>query len=93
MLQFAHMLHPGFFGDLGADGKRYAFTNTTAEAVELWLGEVMSAKVRRVANVRLNPVLGSPFEWLPDQKTLLVKLVPEDHIVIASALQATATAG
>jgi dipeptidyl aminopeptidase/acylaminoacyl peptidase len=69
------------FPQWSADGKRYAFTNTTADAVELWLGEVMSAKVRRVANVRLNPVPGSPFEWLPDQKTLLVKLVPEDHIV------------
>jgi dipeptidyl aminopeptidase/acylaminoacyl peptidase len=69
------------FPEWSADGKRYAFTNTTADAVELWVGEVMSAKVRRVANVRLNPVLGDPFEWLPDQKTLLVKLVPEDHIV------------
>jgi dipeptidyl aminopeptidase/acylaminoacyl peptidase len=69
------------FPEWSADGKRYAFTNTTADAVELWLGEVMSARVRRVANVRLNPLLGDPFEWLPDQKTLLVKLVPEDHIV------------
>jgi dipeptidyl aminopeptidase/acylaminoacyl peptidase len=62
-----------------ADGRRYAFTNMTADAVELWLGEATSGKVRRLANVRLNPVLGGALQWMPDQKTLLVKLVPTDQ--------------
>jgi dipeptidyl aminopeptidase/acylaminoacyl peptidase len=60
-----------------ADGTRFVFRNTTAEAVELWLGDATTGEVRRVPKVRLNPMFGSPVRWLPDQKTLLVKLVPE----------------
>lgn len=58
------------------DGTRFAFTNTTEEAVELYLADVKTASARRVGGVRLNPMLGSQLMWLPDQKALLVKLVP-----------------
>jgi dipeptidyl aminopeptidase/acylaminoacyl peptidase len=61
-----------------ADGKRYAFTNVTADAVELWVGEATSPKVRRISGVHLNPVLDDEVHWMPDQKTLLVKLVPKE---------------
>ncbi|HEY8088761.1 MAG TPA: prolyl oligopeptidase family serine peptidase, partial [Polyangiaceae bacterium] len=60
-----------------ADGKHYAFTNTTADAVELWLGDATNGEVHRVPGARLNPILGSTVQWTADQKTLLVKLVPE----------------
>jgi dipeptidyl aminopeptidase/acylaminoacyl peptidase len=33
--------------------------------------------VHRVAGARLNPMLGSAMQWMADQKTLLVKLVPD----------------
>ena len=59
-----------------ADGKRYAFRNNAATAVELWVGNATSASVQRVEGVRLNPMLGSSIRWMPDQRTLLVKLVP-----------------
>ncbi|MBN2360677.1 MAG: S9 family peptidase [Deltaproteobacteria bacterium] len=59
-----------------ADGKRYAFTNTASDAVELWLGERDRPTARRVAGVRLNPMLGDELQWLPDQRTLLLKTVP-----------------
>ena len=59
-----------------ADGRRYAFRNTAADSVELWVGDAHSAEVHRMAGVRLNPMLGSVVQWMPDQKTLLVKLVP-----------------
>jgi dipeptidyl aminopeptidase/acylaminoacyl peptidase len=58
-----------------ADGKRYAFQNTSSDAVELWIGDTTGA-TRRIAKVRLNPMLDIPMQWLADQKTLLVKLVP-----------------
>ena len=32
--------------------------------------------MRRVPGVRLNPMLGSELQWMPDQKSLLVKQVP-----------------
>lgn len=59
-----------------ADGLRFAFENIGATAVELWLGDARSGAVRRVPGVRLNQMFGDEMQWMPDQKTLLVKLVP-----------------
>ena len=60
-----------------ADGKRFAFQNIARDSVELWLGDGASGDVHKVADVRLNPMLGSTLQWMADQKTLLVKLVPD----------------
>ena len=60
-----------------ADGKRFAFQNTAADAVELWLGDAANGEVHRVMGARLNPMLGRAMQWMPDQRTLLVKLVPD----------------
>jgi dipeptidyl aminopeptidase/acylaminoacyl peptidase len=60
-----------------ADGKRFAFENIASEAVELWIGEAKTGKVHQIAGVRLNPMFEEELQWMPDQKTLLVKLVPE----------------
>ncbi|GGC64665.1 S9 family peptidase [Undibacterium terreum] len=59
-----------------ADGKRFAFENIAAEAVELWVGDAKTGAVHRVPGVRLNPMFEDELQWMPDQKTLLVKLVP-----------------
>ena len=63
-----------------ADGRRFAFRNTSQEAVELWIGDAATGAIKRLggAAVRLNPMLGSSHQWMPDQKTLLVKVVPSD---------------
>lgn len=58
-----------------ADGQRFAFENITAQAVELWVGDARTGAVRRLAGVRLNQMFGDQVQWMPDQKTLLVKLV------------------
>jgi dipeptidyl aminopeptidase/acylaminoacyl peptidase len=58
-----------------ADGQRFAFENVTAEAVELWVGDAGTGAVRRLPGVRLNQMFGDQMQWMPDQKTLLVKLV------------------
>jgi dipeptidyl aminopeptidase/acylaminoacyl peptidase len=60
-----------------ADGKRFAFVNLASEAVELWIGDAKTGKVHQVPGVRLNPMFNDEMQWMPDQKTLLVKLVPE----------------
>ena len=62
--------------DWSADGKRFAFSVIAADAVELWIGDVATAKVRRVEGVRLNPFFGWTSLWMPDQKTLLVQSIP-----------------
>ena len=60
-----------------ADGKHFAFANVASTSVELWIGDARSGKVRQVPGVRLNPMFGSELQWMPDQKTMLVKLVPD----------------
>ena len=59
-----------------ADGKRFAFANIAPESVELWIGDASTGAVHRVPGVRLNPMFEDEVQWMPDQKTLLVKLVP-----------------
>jgi dipeptidyl aminopeptidase/acylaminoacyl peptidase len=58
------------------DGATFAFRNTSRDAVELWAGS-RDGKTHRVGDVRLNPMLGSSHQWAPDNKTLLVKVVPD----------------
>jgi len=60
-----------------ADGKRFAFVNIAPESVELWIGDAKTGAVHRVSSARLNPMLNDELQWMPDQKTLLVKLVPK----------------
>jgi dipeptidyl aminopeptidase/acylaminoacyl peptidase len=65
------------------DGKQFAFTNTTAHGIELWIGSTLTGKTHRVPGVRINGVqLGLPgrgsnaIEWLCDNHTMLVRLTP-----------------
>jgi dipeptidyl aminopeptidase/acylaminoacyl peptidase len=60
-----------------ADGKRFAFVNIASDSVELWIGDARTGEVHRVPEVRLNPMFDDAMLWMPDQKTLLVKLVPK----------------
>ena len=60
-----------------ADGKRFAFVNIAPESVELWIGDAKTGEVHQVPGARLNPMFNDEMQWMPDQKTLLVKLVPE----------------
>jgi len=60
-----------------ADGKKFAFANIAVDSVELWIGDAATGAVHRVDGVRLNPMFEAEMQWMPDQKALLVKLVPE----------------
>jgi len=59
-----------------ADGKLFAFANIATDSVELWIGDGTTGALHPVPGVRLNPMFGDELQWMPDQKTLLVKLVP-----------------
>lgn len=68
------------------DGKQFAFTNTTANGIDLWITDAHTAKSRQLPGIRINGVIGiaqgtfnrtrPPVEWLGDSRTLLVRLVP-----------------
>ncbi|MBZ5523785.1 MAG: prolyl oligopeptidase family serine peptidase [Acidobacteriia bacterium] len=57
-------------------GEQFAFTNTTAGGIELWVGETAAARAYRIDNVRISAILGEPVQWMPDGRTLLVQTVP-----------------
>jgi dipeptidyl aminopeptidase/acylaminoacyl peptidase len=61
-----------------ADGKRFAFANTAKDAVELWIGDAATGALRKVPGVRLNPMFDGELQWMPDHRSLLVKLVPDN---------------
>ena len=60
-----------------ADGRHFAFTNLAPDAVELWVADATTGAAQRVPGVHLNPMFNGELQWMPDQKSLLVKLVPE----------------
>src|SRR5688572_11850441 len=54
-----------------ADGKRFAFTNTTSTGVELWIGDAADGRVRKIKDVRINTTSGDAVQWMPDNRSLL----------------------
>jgi len=62
-----------------ADGKRFAFVNIASDSVQLWIGDPATGAVKQVPGVHLNPMFNEEMKWMPDQKTLLVKLVPKSN--------------
>lgn len=61
-----------------ADGKYIAAGNITPAGIELWIVDTASAKAKKIPNVQVNTAFGG-FEWMPDQKSLLVNLVPSNR--------------
>jgi len=62
-----------------ANGTMFAFTNEAANGVELWVVDVATQKARQIPGLHVNPLLGSAVQWMPDQKTLLVKIIPAER--------------
>ena len=58
------------------DGQRFALTVGGADHIGLWVGSV-GGEVSRVEDLALNPLMGTPVSWLPDQERLLVRRVPQ----------------
>ncbi len=59
------------------DQRSVAFTHVAgASGVELWLIDVASLAARRISPSPLNTVYGRGFSWMPDSKSLLVRLRP-----------------
>ncbi len=58
------------------DGQRFALTVGHADHFGLWVGSV-EGEVSRIENLALNPLMGAAVSWLPDQKRLLVRRIPQ----------------
>jgi dipeptidyl aminopeptidase/acylaminoacyl peptidase len=62
-----------------ADGTMFVFTNEASNGVELWVVDIATQKARQIPGLHVNPLLGSAVQWMPDQKTLLVKIIPAER--------------
>jgi dipeptidyl aminopeptidase/acylaminoacyl peptidase len=63
------------------DGRQFAFTNTSAHGIDLWIASTATGQIRRMEGIAINGVQtsgagGRPVEWLGDNRTLLVHLIP-----------------
>jgi dipeptidyl aminopeptidase/acylaminoacyl peptidase len=58
------------------DGKKLAFTRDVEDGVELWVADATTGKAKAIQNVRVNDILGMPFDWTKDNGSLLVCTVP-----------------
>lgn len=61
-----------------ADGKYLAAGNVTDQGVELWIVDTTNGVATLMKNVKVNTAFGG-FRWMPDQKSLLVNLVPKNR--------------
>ncbi len=61
------------------DQTKMAFTNTTENAVELWVLDIASATAARLSEKPLNANMGRPFSWYSDNQNLLVRVIPENR--------------
>ena len=73
------------------DETKVAFTNTSSTGVELWILDVVTVSAKKIYDAKLNANLGSPFTWLKDSKTLLIKTLPANRKALINTSKEIAT--
>jgi dipeptidyl aminopeptidase/acylaminoacyl peptidase len=58
------------------DGRHFAFTNTTKNSTDLWLGNSATGAVTKVAGIKINSSFREASQWISDSSALLVQTVP-----------------
>lgn len=61
------------------DETKIAFTNATDTKIELYVADVATATAKKISELALNAVLGAPFRWVSDSKSLIVKTIPAER--------------
>ena len=64
------------------DQSKIAMINTTSDRLELWVLNIEKALARRINTPSLNATLGSAINWFSDNKSLLIKIRPENSKII-----------
>lgn len=59
-----------------ANGEAFALTVRHSDHLGLWVGSV-DGKLRKLEGLAINPLLGEGVRWMPDQRRLLVRRVPQ----------------
>ncbi|MFY0591552.1 S9 family peptidase [Roseivirga sp.] len=58
-----------------SDETKIAFTHTAENGIELWLADVETKSAKRLTNAIINNAYVSAFNWMPDNKHLLVSTI------------------
>ena len=53
-----------------ADGRKFAFTNTTSDGIDLWICDILSMKASKI-DENVNLVFGNSVSWLSDNSSLI----------------------
>lgn len=64
-----------------SDGKRFAFTNTTGEGIELWVCDIAEMKASRVDD-HINMVFRNQASWLSDNSGLVYNVIDPGRGII-----------
>lgn len=64
------------------DGSYIAFLNSNESGQDLWIVDVMKKSARILIEERITSVSGSPFSWLPDNNTLICKMLPREMATV-----------
>jgi dipeptidyl aminopeptidase/acylaminoacyl peptidase len=67
------------------DDSKIAFTHTSENGVELWVLDIKTAAATKLTEAVLNCNLGRPFNWYNDNKSLMVKIIPQDRPALIDA--------
>ncbi len=59
------------------DETKIAFTNTTANGIELWVADVNTQKAKRLLGAVINNAYVSAFDWMPNNTHLLVSTIKD----------------
>jgi len=61
------------------DETKIAFTNTVTNGVELWILDIINAKVKKITGANLNANMRNPIRWFKDGNSLLIKFLPKER--------------
>ena len=64
------------------DQAYFTFTNTNASGIALWVMNAETAVCKQLTPYNLNAVFGAPYDWCPDNASLLVFSLPENRVVV-----------
>ncbi|HEY3789173.1 MAG TPA: hypothetical protein VGL71_09975, partial [Urbifossiella sp.] len=86
-LQTKLELPPGKVGfpSWSGNGRHFAIAITTEKGIGLWVADAVVGKLAQVPNVVLNDAIGDAFQWMPDNQSLLVQLIPDKRGAVPAA--------
>lgn len=76
---------------MSPDESKMAFTNTSGDAVELWVLDIKTNSASKISSAPLNANMGSPMVWFKDSKSLLVKVLPDSRPTLINTQTAVPT--